>query len=183
MLIVNNPTDQITSLIWGLLSTSPFHFTNPLLGSYDRNIDVFFGFLHPLSTTEPLYFLLMSLLGSLLGGNAYNLYLVAILLLNFFVFYYVFKHYKFWWFGCAIYNLSSYYYLHLGLHPSLIHLWIFPLFYKFYTDKNKWGLILLAPVTALLSNYFGYILLLSYGLLTLSTFIFMQGDFKSRLRS
>ncbi len=160
MFVIGNITDQITSLIWGYLSTRPFTINNPILASYPIYQDLFFSFTHPWMSNEPLFFTLISLLGSLIGKNAYNFYLVAILIINFWAFWYSFKSYKYWWFGAISFNLSAYYYLHLGIHPELINIWALPLFYKLFTDQKYVKIPFFILFVTLISNYLGFTLII-----------------------
>ncbi len=185
MFVIGNTTDQTTSIIWSYLSHSPFKISNAILANYQPYQTLFQAFLKPWISNEPLYFMLISLMGSLLGPNAYNIYTLCVFILNFLCFYLVFNKYKFWWFGCLIFNLSSFYYLHVGIHPGLIHLWAFPVFYKLYTEQKLKILPFFILLVTLLSNYIGFILIILMGTLFLSKGIKLlftqEKDFKDML--
>ncbi len=178
MFIVGNTTDQITSLIWGYLSSSPFTLDNPIIAGYSIYQDMFNSFTQPWMSNEPLFFLLISLLGSLIGPNAYNFYLLLVLIVNFVAFWYAFKNYKYWWLGALVFNLSPYYYLHLGIHPDLIHIWALPLFYKLYTDQKYKLLPFFVLFATLFSNYIGFVLIILMCTLVLSKNILMAFENK-----
>jgi hypothetical protein len=181
MFLVGNATDQITSLIWGYLSRQPFTVSNPVLASYTIYQNMFFSFTQPWLSNEPLFFLVMSLLGTFLGPVAYNFYLITVSLFNFWAFWYTFRKYKFWWFGALVFNLSPYYYLHFAIHPDLMHIWAFPLFYKLYSEQKYKIIPFFILLVTLFSNYIGFCLIILMCTLIVSKVILLAYEHKLNL--
>ncbi len=184
MIILGGLGDQITTLVWGTVSKPFFSFLNSGFAEFPQYEKLFWDFLHPLQSNQPLTWFLYSVLISILGAGGYNLILLINLLLSFVCALVLFRKYRFSFVYAAIFTFSGYMWSHLGLHPDLIQLWPIPLYLYFLLEKQNMSdlkksivLAMLASLTLALSNYYGYFLLITtvfYAVICLFTLLLQK---------
>jgi len=121
-----------------------------------------------------------------------NLFVVASAFLTFVVSLKLFRYLKLDFYVSTalalIFTFSSYFYMHVGIHPQLLQIWLLPLFMIFlfsWMDKIKLGFVakesillgLILGLAVLISNYLGYFLLLFFACFVICSFI-VSGFFK-----
>lgn len=174
--IVGGLGDQLTTLVWSRISDISI-LSFPI---YEK---LFFEFLYPLKTNQPLLWLFLSKVLRLLGSNSYNIFIVFTLLANFFVAYLLFKRFNYSYIYAILYTFSSYFWVHLGVHPALMQIWLYPLFIQFLL-KDKYTMrhyILLAAIITLsisISNYIGFFLLIFFTLYSFIKFVLVKQDIR-----
>lgn len=174
MIIVGGLGDQVSSLVWGTISSGPLSIPEMFMQN-EFYVDFFRVFLYPLQSNQPLLWLTMSLGLTFFGVGFYNFYTIFVIFLNFISSYVLFKKYRFGLLFSLTFTFSSYFWIHLGLHPALINVWPLPLllneliFVKTtnFSIKRLSRIVLIVLGSTLISNYIGFaafIMLVFYAL-------------------
>ena len=173
-MIIGGLDDQINMIVWSLVSKPFFTFANDIF-KYSETLDVtFFAYLRPLDSNEPLTWLFISLLASLLGHWFNNVLVLLTLLLNLYFSYSFFKKFKYGLVFSLIFTFSSYFWLHIGKHPDLSIVLLLPVVAQkldgnfTYSYKNAFLIAVYAFLLSLMSNYLGFFLVLFIILFILS---------------
>lgn len=174
-MVIGGVDDQIAILVWERLSvsTQQWLIQNPFYAH------TFSALINPLSTNEPLTYVLLKLFLDLFHSHAYNLFLLFTLAANLLVGYAFFKKYKYATFLTALYAFSAFFWLHIGKHVSLAELWVLPLCFMFlqrlnHTWRSYISLGVVLGITVLISNYLGFCLLVFAGIYLVSGLITRQ---------
>lgn len=188
MYILGGLDDQLPLLLWSMVSNFPFSVSDPNLLTHKVYADVFFSYIYPWKSNEPLLWLFLSFFSSLIGPHFYTLFVFITFILSFLCSYFLFKRFKFPLFYSLIFTLSSYMWSHSTIHPDLAQVWVFPLFLNFLLQKlekvrlkflDSVHLTLLILCIALISNYYGFFVLLLFAVVV--SVVTVQGFLKNRV--
>lgn len=172
-LVINGLDDQTIFLVWEKISKMP---------NYGRFLDwqiyknLFYFFVNPLQSNEPLITLFVSKFLSLSVIGNFNVFLIITLLLNLGISYQYFKKYKFGLFYSLMFCFSAYFWSHFGIHVSLMQIWLIPLVFLFRDKKEVFFL----AMAVLVSNYLGLFVLITF---CLKALIESFWDFKKAINS
>lgn len=167
MWIINNIEDQIPLLVWQEISEPFFKIVDPVLANHPPYEAFFSPLTNPLANHQPISALFLSVFLSLFGRYGLNLFILFSSSLNLYLSTKFFKKYKFGIFFALIFAFSGYYWSHLGQHNVLLQIWVIPAFFIYqrkveedpgYKKSIKLGALL--TIFTLISNYYGFILLL-----------------------
>ncbi|RJR26211.1 hypothetical protein C4561_05720 [candidate division WWE3 bacterium] len=165
-MLIGEIEDQVVLLVWAQISSPYFELTNNFISNYQPYKDIFFGMLHPFMTNQPITWFFFSTLMTLFGLSFYNIFIFLTLLMNLAVSYLYFKRFKYGIVYSVIFSFSSYFWIQVGRHVVEQQLWIFPLYMiilttsKFSNVKKSLLSGFYIAMTTLISNYYGYFLLL-----------------------
>lgn len=180
-MIIGGLDDQINLLIWAKISHQPFSIASPQIAGSAIYKVLFGSFLSPLTADQPVLWLPVSFLSSVLGPNFYNLFLLFTILSSFLAALILFRKSPFRYFYAFVFTFSTFMWIHLGKHPALGMIWVFPIAILFLEDVVRSGYKLKSVLVAglflsisiLTSQYFGYFLLIFTGFYF--TFDFLYG--------
>ena len=89
------------------------------------------AFIAPWFNHQPVFTTFISVVLSIFGVGFYNIFLVLTLFGNFLASTLLFRRFRYWPVYSLIFAFSSYTWIHLGVHPVLSQIWIYPLFFYF----------------------------------------------------
>ncbi len=169
MIILGGLEDQIALLVWGKVSDGLFSIPVEL-ANFPQYQEMFWWLLSPWNSTSPLLELLLSVTLSLAGANGVLLLSALFTLATFLSAYLLFRRLRFGVFLALVYTFSAYFWSHLGIHLSLMQLWIYPIAFllidKYLCERPslKGSLVLgtFFGVSVLCSNYLGVFLIIFY---------------------
>ncbi len=176
-MLIGGLDDQINLVVWSLISKPFFSFANDLFSRSETLNVTFLAYLRPLDSNEPLTWLFISSLASLVGYWTNNILVLLTLLLNLYFSYSYFKKFRYGIVFSLIFTFSSYFWLHLGKHPDLAFVWLLPIVAKKmdgnfnYSLKDAFIVALYAFLLSLMSNYLGFFLVLFIILFVLCDFL------------
>lgn len=187
MYILGGIDDQINLLVGSTISDGFFSIPSALL-AYAPYKEAFSWLLFPLSSSRPVLEFFLSVFLSSVGQNGVLLANILITFVNLMASYLLFRKFKFGILLALVFSFSTFYWSHLGIHFSLLQLWMYPLFY-FYMQKYLFGELsilksssILAGILALSifsSNYLGMFLYIFYSTYTL--FYIVYGFFAKKV--
>ncbi|MFZ5424786.1 MAG: hypothetical protein ACOZAO_03195 [Patescibacteria group bacterium] len=167
MFVLGGLEDQITSIVWGLISSSPFSLDNTALLQHLPYYVHFEPFIHPLSTNQPILWFFISIILSIFGTGIYNSLVVLTILATLLTSYRYFKKYNWPYAYSLIFTFSAYTWSHLGRHIAISQLWLIPVYFILFEKLEKevkFKTILISglflAICVLISNYLGFFLLL-----------------------
>ncbi len=173
--LIGGLDDQLANYVWGGISGPLFKITEECLQDYPLYSNMFWGFQHPLLTSQPLYNLVNSVLLTIFGSGVFNVFVLLTLLANFIVTYLALRKFKAGLALALLFSFSSYAWIHMGKHLDLSQLWVFPAMYILLQKSNKHGSIpylhsvktgLFIFLVGVISNYYGFFLFVYYSLYT-----------------
>lgn len=143
--------------------------------------DVFYYFIHPFNSNEPILALFLSTFLRIPFVGYLNVFIVLTVIANLFIAYSYFKRYKFGIFYAILFCFSPYFLSHVGIHVSLMQIWLVPLFFIASELEGKKGFLLMVLVlvlSVLISNYLGYFIFLTF-VLKISLGLFIEKKSRS----
>ncbi len=166
MTILGGLDDQTLLLTWGNVSKCLFSKCPSNLSDFYVYKDIFSSFIRPLQSNQPILSLVVSRVLYLFGSNSLLIMFIIAMLLNLIFSYLLFSKSKFGLVYSIIFTFSAYAWSHFGIHIDLMQMWVLPLFIHFtleYQDtltvKRIVLLSTLLTIVILISNYYGFILL------------------------
>jgi hypothetical protein len=189
MIVIGGISDQLVSLVWEQISMFPFSIKESVLAAFPVYAHLFREFMFPFQTNQPMLWFFLSAFLSIFGKGAYNAFLLLTVFANLGGAYFFFKRFKFGFLYSLIYAFSSYMWIHLGVHPTLSHIWVFPVFLELFLRASKdptaknlliaglfWGFL------TSLSNYSGFIVLVFLFCFFIVNVVIKKSVFKRLLR-
>lgn len=182
MFVIGGIGDQIAHLVWPRLLGLDSLTLQTLL-NYAPYRYSFASYLDPLSTSQPILWLILKLGDYAFGYNFYHALSVFIVFFTLPVCVKVLKEFKYKVILSLLFSFSSFYFIHLGVHIELVQLWLIPIFVIGFIQRVETGKlwpfgILLAVATGV-SNYLGFVLLVfasSYIIANLCKKLILRGE-------
>lgn len=183
--------DQISLLLWAKVSSIPFKINEIDLISGSIYLEVFQSYLRPWLSDQPVLWFFISFFASILKDNFYNVFLITSVIASFLSSLLLFKRFKFQIPLSLVFTFSSYMWIHLGKHPALMMIWLFPLTLHLIEQvtKTKYALKSVIKASAfiglslLISQYYGYFLLILFSLWILIDVISKEISIKSFIKN
>lgn len=167
MYIVGGLDDQTPLLVWSKIAGKAFLNRYNLVSCYK---DILGGLLDFSSAHRPIMTPFFSIFLSLFGSNSYNLFIILTILANLLVSFLFFKRFKFGWVYSFIFAFSAFFWSHLGIHAFLMQLWLIP-FFMLFLKKGAVKLGIVMAIIFLISNYYGFFVLLFFSIYSLIRFL------------
>jgi hypothetical protein len=171
MLIIGGLEDQLPTLAWALLPKDFITIVDPVVNSFLPYTTLFHGLSNPWTTTQPITWLFGSLSLGIFGAGFYNIWILLTLIINLALTFNFFKRFKYPVLYSLLFCLSPFFISHIGRHIDLMQIWVFPLFFNILFESHMYdspvgrkgfviGLVL--GLALLVSNYYGYFILMTY---------------------
>ena len=188
MYVINGLQDQTTLYIWKntihLLGVDQYR----LVDLCKQYVSVINSVGNPMTSSQPVFLLITKYMLFLLDWIFLPLSALITIFLTLLSSYILFKKYRYWYIYAAIFSSCSYFWIKFGIHQELMQVWLFVLFIlsllAILFDSRRYfrnyvALTALLILSTLISNYLGFVMLVTCLAVIVSYFLFLK--FKDRL--